>query len=84
MSPAAADKKESAMLDELVILDKFIDLAEAYIIKGMLESNGIPCVVDGSVLSSVYPANLEFSMVRLLVRRRDMIMAKSLIENSSI
>ena len=51
------------MLDELVIFDKFTDLAEAYIIKGMLETNGIPCVIEGGVLSSVYPTSLEFSMV---------------------
>ena len=66
------------MLDELVIFDKFTDLAEAYIIKGMLETNGIPCVIEGGVLSSVYPTSLEFSMVKLLVRRRDLIIAQSL------
>lgn len=37
------------MLDELVIFDKFTDLAEAYIIKGMLETNGIPCVIEGEI-----------------------------------
>lgn len=72
------DRSET-MLDELVVLDRFADLAEAYIIKGMLETNGIPCVVDGSVLSSVYPSNLEFSMVRVMVRRRDLMMAQNLI-----
>ncbi|MDE5646777.1 MAG: DUF2007 domain-containing protein [Muribaculaceae bacterium] len=72
--------KSEAMLDELVTLDKFTDLAEAYIIKGMLETNGIPCVVDGGVLSSVYPANLEFSMVRVMVRRRDLLMAVNLVK----
>lgn len=72
------DKKE-AILDELVVLDKLTDVAEAYIIKGMLETNGIPCVVDGGVLSSVYPANLDFSMVIVRVRRRDLLMAESLL-----
>ena len=72
------DKKE-AILDELVVLDKFTDVAEAYIIKGMLETNGIPCIVDGGVLSSVYPANLEFSMVIVRVRRRDLLMAQNLL-----
>lgn len=68
------------MLDELVVLDKFTDLAEAYIIKGMLETNSIPSVVDGGVLSSVYPSNLEFSMVRVMVRRRDLLMAVNLVK----
>ena len=72
------DKKE-AILDELVVLDKLTDLTEAYIIKGVLETNGIPCVVDGGVLSSVYPANLEFSMVIVRVRRRDLLMAQNLL-----
>lgn len=71
--------KNEAMLDELVVLDKFTDLAEAYIVKGMLETNGIPCIVDGGVLSSVYPANLDFSMVIVRVRRRDLLMAESLL-----
>lgn len=72
-------EKKEAILDELVVLDKLTDVAEAYIIKGMLETNGIPCIVDGGVLSSVYPANLDFSMVRVRVRRRDLLMAESLL-----
>lgn len=72
-------EKKEAILDELVVLDKLTDVAEAYIIKGMLETNGIPCIVDGGVLSSVYPANLDFSMVRVMVRRRDLLMAESLL-----
>lgn len=73
------NNKTESVLDELVVLDKFTDLTEAYIIKGMLETNGIPCVVNGGVLSSVYPAQLEFSMVRVMVRRRDLLMAESLL-----
>ena len=33
--------------DELVLFDTFSDNADAYIAKGVLETNGIPCVING-------------------------------------
>ena len=37
------------------LLEKYANLPEAYLVKGMLESNGIPVVVQADALSQIFP-----------------------------
>ena len=54
---------------------------EAYIDKGLLESNGINCVVVGSALSSIYPVpDSGIYSVRLYVGKDDYDEARHLLE----
>lgn len=37
----------------------FATVADASIVKGMLESNGIPCMIDNQAMSSLYPTPMS-------------------------
>lgn len=66
----------------LVVLRTFSDNVEAYIAKGVLESNGIVCILNDEIMSSVYPLTLtSIGGIKLLVRREDLDKAE---ENLSI
>lgn len=38
-----------------VLFGSFYNDVEAYILKGVLETNGIPCVINNELMSTVYP-----------------------------
>lgn len=66
-------------MDELVTIDNYNSLEEAYIVKGMLENNGIPTLVidDNNLYVPV------FNGVRLQVRKSDENRALSLIKSTN-
>lgn len=66
-------------MDELVTIDNYNSLEEAYIVKGMLENNGIPALVidDNNLYVPV------FNGVRLQVRKSDENRALSLIKSTN-
>lgn len=66
-------------MDELVTIDNYNSLEEAYIVKGMLENNGIPALVidDNNLYVPV------FNGVRLQVRKSDENRAMSLIKSTN-
>jgi hypothetical protein len=54
--------------------------AEAYIAKGLLESNGIKCIVDNEIMSTIYPIPFStIGQVRLMVLQRDENMAREIL-----
>ncbi|MDE6316835.1 MAG: DUF2007 domain-containing protein [Muribaculaceae bacterium] len=65
-------------MDELVTIANYSSIEEAYIVKGMLESNGIPTMVinDDNLYVPV------FNGVRLQVRASDAKKAEALISAS--
>lgn len=52
----------------LVPVGRFLDSAEAHMAKGMLESAGIECFLEGAHANALYPMALR---VRLQVRPED-------------
>ncbi len=71
-------KKEND--SDLVVLNEYFTDAEAYIAKGVLETNGIPCVINNEIMSSIYPLPVSsVGGVRLLVFRQDFEAAQSLL-----
>lgn len=55
---------------------------EAEIIKGFLESQGIPVFFRGQILHSLYPIFIDgLGEIRILVQAKDFDTAKGLLEN---
>lgn len=67
---------------EIVLLKEFGDITEAYIAKGVLETNGVPCFVDNEIMSSsVYPLTISPFAIRLMVRRCDIELAREILSS---
>lgn len=59
--------------DRLVVFNSYVNDADAYIAKGVLETNGVPCIINNEIFSSVYPVGLPpWGSIKLLIFRRDM------------
>lgn len=69
---------------DIVLLKEFGDIAEAYIVKGVLETNGVLCIVDNEILSSVYPLPVSPFAIRLMVRRCDIELARDILSSPTI
>jgi len=60
------------MDSNLVLLGVYNSDVDAHIAKGVLETHGIPAIIDNEVFSSVFPATLTpVGGLRLLVHRGD-------------
>ncbi len=71
--------------DKLVVFGEYANEAEASIVKGVLETNGIPCILTNELLSSLLPmAPLKAGLVRLMVFDFDLEMAKKIMESAPI
>ena len=59
--------------DRLVVFNSYVNDADAYIAKGVLDTNGVPCIINNEIFSSVYPVGLApWGSIKLLIFRRDM------------
>lgn len=66
--------------DDLILLNTYYSDADAYIAKGVLETNGIPCIINNEIMSSVYPLTVTpLGGIRLLIFRRDLEAARELL-----
>ena len=65
--------------DSLVTVAECNDSTSAHIIKGMLESNGIPVEIFGDGLSETLGVGKHSVPIRVLVRKRDKAAAEELI-----
>jgi len=65
------------------LLEKYANLPEAYLVKVMLESNGIPVVVQADALSQIFPgpAGGGMGFISLYVQEDDLDVARQLISN---
>lgn len=76
---APKEKLRNAKLKEI---RKVWGLAEADVIKSFLESQGIPCFLQGNVSHSIYPFDLDgLGEVRIFVKEEDSEVAQELLEN---
>ncbi len=65
----------------LVVIGVYASDVEANIAKGVLETNGIPAIIDNEIFSSVLPVTLtSVGGLRLLVRDKDESLARQLLE----
>ena len=67
--------------DDLVMVGRFLDPAEAQMAKGMLESAGIECFLQGEHANALYPMALR---ARLQVRRADEAEAAMMLMEAEI
>lgn len=66
--------------DELVEFDSYTNIADAYIAKGILETNGVQCVINGQLMSTLY-FGVPGIDPRLYVRRKDLELARRIMES---
>ena len=70
--------------DDLILLDTYYSDVDAYIAKGVLETNGIPCIINNEIMSSVYPITVtSLGEIRLLIFRRDLEEARRLLAGNA-
>jgi len=66
---------------ELKELHKVWGPIEAEVVKGYLESNGIPCILRGKVVQSVHPFSADgLGEIKIFVAEKDYSKAKELLE----
>ena len=77
IQPSSMDREED---ERLVMVGRFLDPVEAQMAKGMLESAGIECFLQGENANAMVP--LAFR-VRLQVRHVDEAAARTLMAEAS-
>ncbi len=70
---------------KLVVFGEYASEAEVSIVKGVLETNGIPCIITNGLLSSLLPiAPLRAGLVKLMVFDFDLEMARKIMASAPI
>ncbi len=73
------------MEKEIVLFHEFDSAIEANIIKGVLESNGVPCFLSNETFSSVLPlTNTGVGSIRLNVFAEDVEKAQKILNSAPI
>lgn len=74
------------MNDEmLVVLGEYPSGIDASIVKGVLETNGVRCIITNEIMSSLLPiASLSPDMVRVMVFERDIDEARRILASAPI
>lgn len=68
--------------NELVLFKTYYTDAEAYIDKGVLETNGVPCSITNELVSTVYPITITpLGAIRLWIRRKDAELACRIMQS---
>ncbi len=71
--------------NDLVVFDTYYTDADAYIAKGVLETNGVPCIINNEIMSSVYPITVtSLGEIKLLVFRRDLELARRIMASKPL
>ena len=71
--------------DELAVLSEYENAIEASMVKGVLETNGVPAMLTNEIMSTVLSlAPINYGMVRVLVFRRHLDLARKILASSSI
>jgi hypothetical protein len=68
--------------NDLALFGTYYSDAEAYIAKGVLETNGVPCAITNEIISSVYPlSTTPLGAIRLWVREQDKELACRIMQS---
>ncbi|CDN30335.1 hypothetical protein BN938_0229 [Mucinivorans hirudinis] len=65
---------------ETVVVKEYSSVTEAYIDRGLLESNGIDSEINGETWAGLYPNMPMVAPVSLIVRTEDEALAKELLK----
>ncbi len=80
------EKLNNKIMDDsstLIVLESYNSDVEAHIARGVLESNGVKCIINNEIMSSIYPLTLtSIGGIKLLVRREDFELAKEILNSS--
>lgn len=68
--------------DRLIVLREYDNAIEAHIARGVLQSNGVACVLTNENMSSVYPMT-PAGEVELLVRSDDAELAERILNDAN-
>ena len=70
--------------EELVTFGVYPDAVSAYIAKGVLNTNGIECVITNERMSWLYPLHdLPIGQVGVLVFRKDLELARQIMSSAA-
>jgi len=72
-------EKEEDQMAELEVVCSLAEEQAAYIIRGYLESEGIPCVLENATFHAAPAPTAALTRVRLWVQKTDVEKARSLI-----
>ena len=68
----------------LIILREFDNVVEAHIARGVLECNGVVCILNNEAISSIYPSlPNSLGSVQLLVREEDVEQAEAILSSAA-
>lgn len=68
--------------NELLLFKTYYSDAEAYIDKGVLETNGVQCAITNELVSTVYPLTITpLGAIRLWIRRKDAELARQIMQS---
>lgn len=71
--------------EKLVVLGEYPSDIDANIVKGVLETNGVRCIITNEIMSSLLPiASLSPDMVRVMVFERDLNEARRILASAPI
>ncbi|MGM9841065.1 MAG: putative signal transducing protein [Candidatus Limisoma sp.] len=69
--------------DDMVLLDRYPDAVSAYIVKGVLSTNGVESCVTNENWASLYPLpDLPCMQVGLMVRRSELDLAREILASA--
>ena len=70
--------------EELVTFGTYPDAVSAYIAKGVLNTNGIECVLTNERMSGIFPLpDLPVGQVNILVFRKDLELANQIMSSAA-
>lgn len=82
MSEDAKKKPEHPLEEDLKEVARVWEQTEAEIIKGFLESEGIPCYFRSQILHSIYPIFVDgLGEIKIFVPAKDFDTARELLQN---
>lgn len=70
--------------NEIVLCREFTSEAEAHIAQSALEQEGIRSIIDNELFSRIYPVGGTLGSLRLMVKRRDLDLAKAIIDSLNL
>ncbi len=69
--------------EELVTFGTYPDAVSAYIVKGVLNTNGIECVITNERMSGIFPLpDLPIGQVNILVFKKDLELANKIMSSA--
>ncbi|WP_295731715.1 DUF2007 domain-containing protein [uncultured Muribaculum sp.] len=70
--------------NDLVLFNEYANSADAYIVKGVLDTNGVPSIVDNSIMGTLLGGITAVGSFRLMVRRKDLDIARRIMSDPTI